>query len=153
MHGQGLDPSIDPVRGLAFDTAGNLWIAGDAGYVAMFASTSLPGSRGDGVDVAPTLRFPGPTATVGALSFDHAGNLWDVTAPPLDNPVTQVLRYPLAAIEPGGSGMPDVVDSLNASALNTPLLSATGLVFAPGNGESALQRVRPRVTRDSGHRH
>jgi hypothetical protein len=141
VHGQGLDPSIDPVRGMAFDATGNLWISGDAGYIAMYASTSLPTARGDATDVAPTLRLPGPTSATGSLAFDQGGNLWAVSAPPITDPITHLLRYPVSAIAPGGSGMHDVNDSLDAVWDRVvPLVSSTGLVFAPHNGEPFLQR-------------
>jgi hypothetical protein len=44
----------------------------------------------------------------------------------LTHPISYLLRYPAAAIAPGGSGKPDVSDSLNAQ-----LFSLTGFVFAP----------------------
>ena len=141
-HGQGLDPSVDPVRALVFDTAGNLWISGDAGYIAMFGQASLPGSRGDATDVAPTVRLPASLSAAAALAFDDRGNLWDVSAPVVTDPLIRVIRYPAAAIEPGGAGLPDVTDSLDATYAGSPLTNITGLAFAPRNGERLAQHLR-----------
>jgi hypothetical protein len=132
LRGRGLDPSIDPPRALVFDTAGNLWVGGGGGAIptgsdiVMFPKTALPASRGDTIAIAPTVSIGANPTTVGGMAFDHSGNLWDTPALALTHPISYLLRYPAAAIAPGGSGKPDVSDSLNAQ-----LFSLTGFVFAP----------------------
>ena len=141
LSGRGLDPSIDPAKALAFDTAGNLWVNGGdvsgASYFSMFPPTSLPGSRGDTVDIAPTVRVNANLATFGGIAFDRSGNLWSTPFYLLTNPINYLLRYPAAAIPSGGSVTPDVVDTLNIG-LATP----TGLAFAPHNGAPLLQVLK-----------
>jgi hypothetical protein len=128
LRGRGLDPSIDPPSALAFDTVGNLWIGGGPfpSHIVMFAKTALPASRGDTVDVAPTVSISATFPNTSGMAFDISGNLWASPSAPISHPISYLLRYPASAIAPGGSGKPDVLDSLNG-----PIFSLSSVTFAP----------------------
>jgi sugar lactone lactonase YvrE len=70
---------IEGPEGLAFDAAGNLWVASGTGKVLKFAAARLAAS-GLGADLSITSNSPppviGPLPDPIGLAFDATGNLW-----------------------------------------------------------------------------
>jgi len=153
--------SLAAPTGLAFDIAGNLWVAdttnsrvlkypapitaGEAATVALGQTTTGAAPLGCGpVASAATLCLPS------ALAFDSAGNLWVV-----DTAYNRVLMYPPANLVTGGSatvelGQPaataftsDTVNNGGVSA--TSLFRPTGLAFDSAGNLWVADRSNNRV--------
>lgn len=96
------DIPVTSARGVAFDAAGNLWVAEASGTVKRFGRAAVattgtvsPDVTLDGLGVG----IPGPTA----VAFDAAGNLWVSLA--ADD---MVVRFTPAEIAASGSPSPAV---------------------------------------------
>lgn len=103
--------------GLAFDSAGNLWVANSSSYTntivkfttAQLASTGSP---------APSVTLSASAGSLNqpfGLAFDGSGNLWIAN---LGN--NTVVKFTSAQLASSGSPAPSVILSASAGSLNGP---------------------------------
>ncbi len=115
---------------MAFDRAGNLWLAGDRDsqdVIEMFAASDLAGSGSQALAPSVTITstvfgtINGSGSCLGGMDFDRTGNLWVSVGP--DNgscgfDQQQVVSFSAAQLSSGGSLVPSVVIGQNAKKSN-----------------------------------
>jgi hypothetical protein len=112
--------SVSDPQAIAFDRAGNLWVANEADIVEF--SASQIGSSGSPVP-AVTLDYPSPrTISPSGLAFDHDGNLW------VSSNLTSAL-YEFTPSQLLASGNPAPATALNASGKTGGLSEPVAIAF------------------------
>ncbi|HEY6299034.1 MAG TPA: hypothetical protein VIW95_05260 [Candidatus Binatus sp.] len=123
-----------PVVDFAFDSAGNLWVAGPGPHgdeIAMVSASDLSGSGEISPSAAVTINsaafglLDGTGSCIGGIDFDHSGNLWaSVGADNADcSSDTQLVQFTPSQLSTGGNLTPTVIIGQNASRTN---------LFVPG---------------------
>lgn len=107
---------LPATRAMAFDPAGNLWVAACGGQVLKLDAESLVES-GEVSSASVFSEVDDP----GDLAFDRDGNLWVASA-------AGILRYDAERLEEGGTDPADLVLSPRRSD-DSADLDATGLAF------------------------
>ena len=119
--------SVEGARGIAFDTAGDLWVAGTSGDVLRY---SVAQQNETGVIAQnPVTRVRGPQTLASGLAFDANGNLWVSRDPSGSKPGT-ISKYTPAQLQAGTPGPTPPVPSVTLSGLNVN----TGTQMAFDNG-------------------
>lgn len=108
---------LPALRGMAFDSAGNLWLSACGGQVVQVGSADL-GASGD--DVESSVVVSGLTDNQG-LAFDDDGNLWVA-----DDGL--IVRYDAERLEASDGDPPDLVLTVN-DAPDAQQLAADRLAF------------------------
>ena len=118
-----------PVVDFAFDSAGNLWVAGPGPHgdeIAMVSASDLSGSGEISPSAAVTINsaafglLDGTGSCLGGIDFDHSGNLWaSVGADNADcSSDTQLVQFTPSQLSTGGNLTPTVTIGQNASRTN-----------------------------------
>jgi sugar lactone lactonase YvrE len=113
-------------EGIAFDKAGNLWIAG-GGVLSRFDAARLDMSTSDAADLtlAVTMSVGGTKVGGSELAFDQGGNLWGV-----DVGLAVIFQVADTALTQTGS---KAVMAEHAFPYDSQAL-ASGIAFDEGNG-------------------
>ena len=118
-----------PVVDFAFDSAGNLWIAGPGPHgdeIAMVSASDLSGSGEISPSAAVTINsaafglLDGSGSCLGGIDFDHSGNLWaSVGADNADcSSDTQLVEFNPTQLTMGGNLDPAVIIGQNNKKTN-----------------------------------
>jgi sugar lactone lactonase YvrE len=124
ITGAALNEGAPGAAGLAFDAAGNLWVAAPAaGKILRWAAADLAASG----SAAPSVVLGGiPGAS--ALAFDAAGNLWT------NDDANHVVEYVAARLAASTNAAPDVaVAAQTPDPVVTPQQGPRGLAFDASN--------------------
>jgi sugar lactone lactonase YvrE len=123
----------------AFDSSGNLWIAGPAAGVdtiEMISATDLTGSGEISPPAAETITSsafgsPGVATCLGGVAFDRSNDLWVSVRPPniACDAETQVVEFSPQQLSAGGDLDPSVTIGQNSEQTN--LLVPSSIGFGP----------------------
>ena len=118
-----------PVVDFAFDSAGNLWIAGPGPHgdeIAMVSASDLRGSGEISPSAAVTINsaafglLDGSGSCLGGIDFDHSGNLWASVGADNADCIsdTQLVQFTPSQLSTGGNLTPTLTIGQNASRTN-----------------------------------
>jgi hypothetical protein len=118
-----------PIVDFAFDSAGNLWVAGPGPHgdeIAMISASDLSGSGEISPSAAVTINsaafglLDGTGSCLGGIDFDHSGNLWaSVGADNADcSSDTQLVEFSPTQLTMGGNLDPAVIIGQNNKKTN-----------------------------------
>ncbi len=121
-----LPDGLAPVD-LAFDSSGNLWLAGSSSHGDTLEMISTGDLTGTG-EVSPTAAvtitasafasLDGSGSCVGGIDFDRSGDLWVSVTPETADCDTQVVEFTPSQLSTGGNLTPSVTISQNSSKTN-----------------------------------
>jgi sugar lactone lactonase YvrE len=126
---------VGPI-GIAFDAAGDLWVAnGNTGHntVVMFAAGQLTAS-GAPIPSVVLSANAGSLASPAGLAFDNSQNLWVANAA-----APTVVQFTPQQVAASGSPVPNVVVGTRASSLGLPV----GVAFDPYPGALPILQCIP----------
>jgi hypothetical protein len=112
---------------IAFDSSGNLWTTDPNGFEEFTAAELAALATNSSPTPAVTIAYRGMTPSY--LAFDQNGNLWVGYS---TNPLS-IIRFPAAAITPGGSGTPDIILTPNVTGGGSTIFSGLALSPIPSN--------------------
>jgi sugar lactone lactonase YvrE len=126
---------VGPI-GIAFDVAGDLWVAnGNTGHntVVMFAASQLT-ANGAPIPVVVLSANAGSLASPAGLAFDNSRNLWVANAA-----APTVVQFTPQQLASSGSPVPNVIVGTRASSLGLPV----GVAFDPYPGALPILQCIP----------
>ncbi|MGF6851335.1 hypothetical protein [Paraburkholderia sp. CI3] len=136
-------PAFNGPLGIAFDAAGNLWVANNASTTIFeFSADKLPKSAGT-VALTPDVTLSddgkGSIQAPWALTFDAAGNLWSSNA----NPPNTVVEFAKANLTASGMPAPAVTLSPTQVNGNSTLVAPNGICFDNLGDLAAVSSAAP----------
>ena len=136
-------PAFSGALGIAFDSAGDLWIANNGTTTIFeFNAASLPTASGS-VTLTPNIMLSddGKQSIQGpwALAFDSSGNLWSSNA----NAPNTVVQFSKASLTASGSPTPAVMLSPTQVGGNASLSAPNGIAFDNTGDLSAVSSAAP----------
>jgi sugar lactone lactonase YvrE len=136
------NPPFSGALGIAFSSAGNLWVANGSGTtIEGFDADTLPTAYGSEVTLQAqvTLQNNGQTiAAPFALAFDKSGNLWATNTDSADG----VVKFPASTLGASGSPSALVISSGSVNG-NATLETPTGLAFDSGGDLAVASAGEP----------
>ncbi len=137
------NPAFTGALGIAFDTAGDLWIANNGTTTIFeFNAAALPTASGS-VTLTPNIMLSddGKQSIQGpwALAFDSSGNLWSSNA----NAPNTVVQFSKISLTASGSPTPAITLSSTMVSGNASLNAPNGIAFDKTGDLSAVSSAAP----------
>lgn len=136
-------PAFNGALGIAFDSAGDLWVSNNATTTIFeFNASALPTASGS-VTLTPNIMLSddgkGSIQGPWALAFDSSGNLWSSNA----NSPNTVVQFSKASLTASGSPTPAVTLSSAMVSGNASLSAPKGIAFDSSGDLSVVSSANP----------